>query len=169
MNKAFTLVESLVTIFIIAILSLIVIPNYNSIRQQLALQRSAFKLSQDIRAVQEMAMSAKELGGEIPAGGYGIYLRQGDSDYLLYADTSPANGNEIYSGGDDIIEIINLEKGVKIEDVSPASMSINFKPPDTSVSISGGEEEAVITISLESDPSRTRIIKVNKAGLIYVE
>ena len=168
----FTLVELLVVTAIILLLTALILPNFRVGEREFALQRSANKLSQDIRKAQQMAMSAKEYLGSLPPG-YGIYLTQGNSYYLLYADTNPAAGNEKYDGGDSIVEKIYLEKKVYIKDVSPASLSINFKPPDPKIRISGtGVDEtsiATITLALETDPTKTKIIKVNKAGLIYVE
>lgn len=178
MSKGFTIIEFLIVISIIGIFSAITFPNYRSTQQQLALQRSASKLAQDIRKVQEMAISAKECPPSICGGsepiippGYGIYLKQGDSDYLLYADINPAAGNEKYNAGDALVKTIPLEKGVKINDVSPASMSINFKPPDPKVRISGtggNFAEAEITLGVKNT-SFEKKVKVNKAGLIYVE
>lgn len=171
-DKGFTLVELLTVIAIISILSVLVLPNYRAGEKNLALQRSAQKLAQDIRRAQQMAMSAKEYQDKVPAG-YGIYLKQGDNYYLLYADTNPTQGNEKYDGGDEVVEEIYLEKRVYIKNVQPASLSINFKPPDpeTKISGSGGSETnlATITLSLETEQTKEKKIKVNKAGLIYVE
>jgi len=172
MKRGFTLIELIVVTSIIILLSVIVFPNYRGIERQFALQRSAHKLAQDIRRAGEMAMSTKEFQGKVPAG-YGIYLKQGEKDYLLYADTNPPGGNEKYDGEDDKIETINLEKGVYIQNISPSSLSINFKPPIPTIKIKkeGGQDSttAVITLSLESDSTKTKIIKVNSAGLIDVE
>ena len=171
-ESGLTLTEILVTIAIIIILSGLVITNSGAGKSQLALSRSANKLAQDIRRAQEMAMSAEKCptgtgcAGQIPPG-YGIYLIQGGENYLLYADTNPG---EIYDGGDAGIETIYfLEKGVYIKDLGPASTSINFKPPDPKINISGGGNEVFIVIALKADSTKTRTIRVNKAGLIFVE
>lgn len=169
-EKGATLLEMLVVMGIIAILTLIVVPNYRPGGSQLALQRSANKLSQDIRRAEEMAVSAKECGacGGVPQG-YGIYLAAGDATYLLYAD----NGNEKYGGGDVQIEIISLENGVRIKSISTGSpLSINFKPPDPAVKISNGggdPDNTTIILELQADTSKIKNVKVNKAGLIYAE
>lgn len=118
-----------------------------------------------------MAMSAKEFQGVIPSGGYGIYLKLSWGNfYKLYADT---NGNEKYDGADGEVETIYLEKGVILQDISPSSLSINFKPPNPTIKIktdSGGDSNtATITLSLESDSTKTKKVKVNAVGLTEIE
>ncbi len=170
-ESGLTLTEILVTIAIIIILSGLIMANSGAGQSQLALSRSANKLAQDVRRAQEMAMSAEKCptgtgcAGQIPPG-YGIYLIQGGENYLLYADTNPG---EIYDGGDAGIETIPLEKGIYIKGLGPASTSINFKPPDPKINITGSVNEVFIVIALKADQTKTRTIRVNKAGLISVE
>jgi prepilin-type N-terminal cleavage/methylation domain-containing protein len=171
-KKGFTLVEVLTSIFIIAILSAVILVNYRQSNRQYALLRSANKLAQDIRRAQQMAMTTKEYGGSIPPGGYGIYINTGDTSYILYADNNPADppgGNEIYEPGDFVTETINFESGVSVQSVNPSPLSVNFKPPDPTTKISNGASEmneGVITLTLQS---KTKTIKVNKSGLVWVE
>jgi len=175
MNKAFTLMESIIVIAIIVILALIIFPNYYSTKQQLALQRSASKLAQDIRKVQEMAMSAQEFEGEISLGGYGIYLRRVPSpqiSYILYVDK---NNNQKYDSGEETIEEINFESGIRILSLSGNHTSIIFTPPDPTVlftdadGIDLGLGQISIVISLISDETKTKTISINKAGLINID
>lgn len=182
-SKAFTLIELLVVTFIIGILSAIVALNYRVGGEQLKLHRSAYKLAQDIRKAGEMAMSTKEFQGSVPPG-YGIYLDAGNPNYcdgnepicyILYADTQPPQGNEFYNPADDEVEIIYLEKGVKIEAISTPNnkIGINYKPPNPQIKIRYTLADEIqllaITLSLESDPTKTKIIRVNIAGLVNVE
>jgi len=148
---------------IIILLSALVLPNYRTGESQLALQRSANKLAQDIRRAQEMAMSAKEFEGVVPPGGYGINFQTNLTSYILFADL---NNNKVFDSGE-AIETLSLERGVKISNLSPASpLTISFTPPDPTVNINPSNSLAIITLS---NNGQTKIIKVNKAGLIYVE
>jgi len=148
---------------IIILLSALVLPNYRTGESQLALQRSANKLAQDIRRAQEMAMSAKEFEGVVPPGGYGINFQTNLTSYILFADL---NNNKVFDSGE-AIETLSLERGVKISNLSPASpITISFTPPDPTVNINPSNSLAIITLS---NNGQTKIIKVNKAGLIYVE
>jgi len=171
MKKGFTLIELLTVLAIITILTSLSLPSYRSAQRKYLLENSARKLAQDIRRAEEMAISTRKCCGGIIPPGYGVYLKQGENYYLIYADTNPASGNEKYDGGDYQIERIYFEKGVFIKNLNPSSVSINFKPPDPKIRIGQDTEqdEVSITISLTSDQTKTKTIRVNKAGLIYVE
>ncbi len=170
-QKAFSLVEIIVAIGIITLLTVLILPNYKGADKQFALERSAHKLAQDTRRVQEMAMSAKETGGSVPLGGYGIHFRVSwETYYELYAD----GGNYKYGGiGDIYMETINLEEGVYIKSVVPSSLSVNFMPPDpvVNIKVEAGDDKdnAIITLALKSDPTKEKIIKINKLGRVEVE
>lgn len=168
LSKGFTLIELLVVISIIAILTAIIAPNFHVAEQQLSLQRSVHKLAQDIRSAQEMAMSAKTFSAVVPAGGYGIHFNiSWKTYYKIYADL---NNNQTYDASDGNVAIIDLEKGVYIKNISPSSLSVNFKPPDPITKItteSGGDSAtAIITLSLEADTTKEKTIIINRAGLI---
>lgn len=182
-ERGFSFIESLVVIAIISILSAIALISYPKIGRQLTLERSANKIVADIRRAQEMAMSAKECNisghpvckGGVPPGGYGFSIsKSADDRYQIYADSGSPPKVEEYTSGEEI-ETIFLEKDVYIKDFSPpsATFSINFKPPDPVIKIkdaAGKDKDDVdIIIALRKDISKTKIIKVNKAGLIYVE
>lgn len=170
-QKAFTLVEIMVVISIVVFISATVMLNYRQSSQQLALSRSAYKLSQDIRKAGELAMSAKEFQGAIPSGGYGVYLKLSWGNYYkIYADT---NGNEKYDTADGEVATVYLEEGIILQAISPSSLSINFKPPNPTIKIKteGGSDSstATITLSMSSDLTKTKKVKVNTAGLTEVE
>ncbi len=181
MNKGFTLIELLVVIGIIVLLTAITLPHYRAGEHQFALQRSAHKLASDIRMAQEMAMSARETRimtpPRVPEGGYGIhfarYVAAGVVNYriYLYADL---NNNARYTAGERVKTIV-LEKGVKVERVevngaSSSEVDITFRPPDPTILISpGNKDKATIILSLKPDPTQTRTISVNTAGLIAIE
>ena len=186
--KGFTLVELLVSIFIIILMSGIIFANYRVGGQQFALQRSANKLAQDIRRAQQMAMGASEFCPTPPcppnptqtSPGYGIILDKvwGIKKYRLYADTN--GNNEFFNPNDPLVEDpIDLESGVIIKEISSPStsynsVSINFASPDPTVNIKfnvdpGGQPKTIITLALATDPNKTKTVEVNKAGLIEIK
>lgn len=185
-GEGFTLVETLVVIAIMGILLLVITPSYNAARKTLALNRSASRLAQDIRSVQEMAVSAKEcdlteclIDGNpaVPLGGYGIFLELPfPTFYILFPDI---DGDNSYSSGDSTLEQIELEKGIVISGFFNCSAtSIVFTSPDPIVTINKNiascpGNKAVITLCIEgtdcSDPTNIKTITVNKVGLIYID
>jgi len=130
----------------------------------------------------------------INAKGYGIYidLISNEKEYIIYADidnsktyNAPDAPEKIYcdnfdpvvdAGMDCIVETIDLSKdahGVIIKEINNTNnfnyISINFNPPNPTVSISGleGGNRAWIVFALESDPiNSTRNVFVWKSGLI---
>ena len=130
MSKAFTLIELLVVISIIVLITALTLPNYRSGNNQLALQRSAHRLSQDLRRAQEFAISAKEFNGDMP-GGYGVYFDLNQPEkYILFADIDGVPG---YSGINEKVEEISLENNLALISLTPmtpqSSLTVFFTPP----------------------------------------
>lgn len=178
-KKGITLIEVLTSLFIIVVLSTIAFFINRQTNRQYNLLRSANELAQSIRLAQQMAMTTSKCpvgtacAGNIPEG-YGIFLNDGNANYLLYADI---DGSEDYNGGDVTIGTIDFENGViidSIQTISPLqdvnSLSINFKPPDPATLINGDQaiDGGTIVLALQSS-SKTKIIKINKSGLIWIE
>jgi len=166
-GTGFTIIELLVVMAIIVIVSGLVLANWRGGEKQYALQRAANKLAQDIRRVEEFAMSARAFQGQIPKGGYGIYFKISEKDhYILFADL---NGNNHYdSGSDGLVEDIKIEKEVQISQLSASPLHITFTPPDPTVTIKPDALLAQITLAIQTDPTKTKTIQVNKAGLVYI-
>ena len=166
MNKGFTLVELMVVTAIIVLLTAMTLPNYRAGSQQLALQRSAHKLAQDLRRAEELALSSQAFGDQTPQG-YGVYFNKSQSSrYILFADL---DGNHQYSGlSDEKVEEITLEGKVVISGLSPefaSVLTIVFTPPDPSVYFYEDSNAVTASITLMAK----EIIQVNKVGLIVVE
>jgi len=163
----FTLIELLVVMAIIVVISGLSLANWRGGEKQYALLRAASKLSQDIRRAEEMAISSKEFQGQIPEGGYGVYFKDQEKDhYVLFADL---NGNQHYdSGSDGLVEDVKIEKDIQISQLSASPLIITFTPPDPTVTIKPDAQTASITLSIITDPAKSKTITVNKAGLVFI-
>lgn len=187
-DAGFTLAEVLTVISIITILFSIVLANYRTGEKQFSLERSAHKLAQDLRDIQYMAMTGKEVppqfGQGFPRGGYGIYFETNSNSYILFAD---CNGNSEYDTGDDPfsnctastesepgifpekIEEISLESEIMISYLYPSSpVHITFFPPDPIITITSyvPAEEAQIRLNFGGNE---KTIKINNIGLIDID
>jgi len=168
-GAGFTVVEILVVMALIAILSFVFIPSYHVYKEQLAVQRSANKLSQDIRLVMERAMSALEKTECTSSSTYrhGIYLDENEPDkYILFAD---CNDNNQYDSADVLIKEEVFETGVEIYDLTPNFVNIVFEPPDPTIYISGGLDTATIILRSKNYHDKQRTVTINKVGLIDVD
>ncbi len=187
--RGFTLLEITVVISIMILLGTIFIANYRGGEKQFALKRSTNKLAQDLRRVEEMAMSSQRTPdsfepGAFPKGGYGIYFQKNSNSYILFAD---CDGNGVYSGAGtsptcasstasfsfwkgEKLEEITLEQGIYIKDLVPSSLnylSITFFPPDPTITINPQASSATIYLTFGGVSQKT--ITINKVGLIEIE
>ena len=117
-----------------------------------------------------MSARKQEASGEVPEGGYGVYFDiNSPNQYILFADLDADRFRK--SDASEDVETISLEEGVKLDVLSPASpVNVVFSPPSPDVYLQGGAplNEVNITIALTSNPSETKTITVNSAGLISV-
>jgi type II secretory pathway pseudopilin PulG len=181
-----TLVEIIVVIFLVALFSTILIADFPKIKQQLALNRAAHGFAQDLKKTQDLGGSGFQLKNEngdiIQAKSFGIYVNAyvlGNKKYILYADL---NGDEQYTDSDYVVQEINFNSeagsasnGVIIKEIHNANslgLSINFTAPNFNVKITDlayDKEGVKVVFALEKDLSKTRIVYINRAGLIEVK
>ncbi|MBI2053745.1 MAG: prepilin-type N-terminal cleavage/methylation domain-containing protein [Candidatus Staskawiczbacteria bacterium] len=181
-NNGITLVEIIVTIFIILMFSAIIMSDFPKIRRQFSLSAATHRLAQDLRRAQDMALSGTQLvdeaGQPILAKGFGIYinlssLNGNNKQYILYGDK---DGDEQYdSSADYTVDVIDMDKETKniiiqgIYNTLLDSCSINFSPPNPKTSISNlqsGVNRVKIVLAEEVNSAITREVYVYTSGLI---
>lgn len=188
-DKGFTIIELLVVTSIILFLTALVLPNYRAGERQFALQRSAQKLAQDIRRAQEMAMSAREYApGQIPFR-YGVYSLSPATPQTSYQIFADRDDDGRWSPPPDItIETLYYENGVYFTNISGIGCTgswpsagrrrphLTFKSPDPKTELQVGWStewsncsEIIMTLRYGGAGGPTKSVRINKAGLIYVE
>lgn len=161
MSKAFTLIELLVVTSIIVLITALILPNYRLGDSQLAIQRSAHKISQDLRRAQEFAISVKEFNGSVPDG-YGVYFNLNQPDrYIMFADL---DGDKIYSNSNERVEEIIFEGNVTLD--SP-STTVFFVPPDPTIYFSPDVPVATINIKVAGASVSAPGYNYNYTGSTY--
>jgi prepilin-type N-terminal cleavage/methylation domain-containing protein len=180
-SKGFTIIELLVVLAIIAIIPLIVISGFPSVRSQFSLSDVAYRFSEDVRTAQTKGLSAlpykDSFGVQQPADGYGIYAdldSLGNTTYYIYAEHKPANN--YYDPLDSIIKTITLgaDSGIiiqKIGTTSHAGVSIVFSPGHNFITLNQNHQvvdSLDIIFAVANDPTKTKTVSINASGLIEV-
>lgn len=167
-QNGFTLFEMLVSIFIIALISGLVIVNYNLGSKRSRLYLAADKVAADVRLAQNMSAAAAKFNGEVPAGGWGVYFSSASpGSYFIFADVGIPNGNKQYNSPTEKYSEEKLPAGVTISSISSgSSATATFEPPDPLIWINGTFPGS-IKIGL-TDGADHKYITVNVYGLVDV-
>jgi len=169
-NKGFTIIELLIVISLVSTMSVLVFYDYGKNTKIFALERSAQKISQDLRITQQKSMAGE--GSSEGLNGYGIIFDVSNNNYSIYLNN---NETPYYDTGDDIIETIEMPSDVKILNTKKDGsllqpISISFFPPDPIVYIYDdyNNAEAIVTLSLVDDETKKRIVKINNSGGVEI-
>jgi type II secretory pathway pseudopilin PulG len=197
-ERGITLVEIVVVIFVIGIFSVILVSDFPKIQRQFALSRAAYKLGQDIRRAEDLGLSGVQMADGIKGYGIFINTFLVPDKYIIYADVNgdqKYNGSFIFSDNDvcgqtnapkedcviDEIDVTKENPSLQIRKIAYAGdgvdvgigkyVDINFSPPDPTVKINEmptGANKVGIILELSTE-SQTRIVWVNRAGMIEVK
>src|SRR3989344_9542280 len=88
-QKGFTIIELMVVVGIVAVISGIFLLNYRQGERNLAIQRSAQIVTQNITRAINNSLGGKEHNGAtgtVSAGGYGVRFEQGSGIIKIFAD-----------------------------------------------------------------------------------
>ncbi len=163
-RKGFTLVEVVISIFIVGILSTVTVIGFQSARQDDNLRLATLRLADTLRSAQNYAQSGiltlydekdktyKTFGS---ASGYGVYLEKGTSPKVfLFVDTrneaaTPPEDNTWSPSSDAITATLSLDidghGSIEINSISLAGTEVQdadivFKRPIAAVFIDGSQE-----------------------------
>lgn len=168
-KKGFTIPELLVVIAIISLLTALTLPNWRSGQRSLALERSAFKLAQDIRKTAEMALRAEAFicdTGKIT--GYGVAFDTSSPErYIIFAD---CNADNAYGIGDGEVEILEFEGSIEISSLVPGpKASVVFVPPIPRIWLKPGSPQEIQIQLAPIGEEISRLVTITDKGIIDIE
>lgn len=174
-NSAFTLIELLVVISIIALLGVIALPSFREGQRKAALRRSAQRVVQDLRRIQNMSISGVDFGSD--TCGYGIaYQDQGH--YIFFEDRAldcesldAFYDNGTSDGvGDVVLETVIVPESRHVE-LLGGFPDILFVPPEPLTYIAGLSSPGLstsIVLRLKSDDSLRKTIRISSLGQVEI-
>lgn len=163
-SRGFTLIETIVTVFIVVILTTAFLANFRAGERRYALEQGRQQIIADIRRAQNMALSGREAiaGGTIYMYGLNFFLSQ-PAQYIIFGDK---DNSKTYTAGDRVFASQILPAKIKIKNLTPNPFDVVFEPPDPTVYLNGARP-ATGTIILEVEGTDlTRTITINTFGLV---
>ncbi len=189
-KPAFTLVEMVVSISIIALVSALFIANYRSASKRTDLIMMSQNLVADVHLAQNNTLGLVKYNDAVPAGGWGVHFNQTTNSYTLFADldapSTPTNPSPGYMQYDPATEGVTsygarttqLPTGIEIVSLkfangsSQSQTNVSFLPPDPQTNIYQPLSMATSTsleITLrELRNNSTKTILINFLGLTEV-
>lgn len=169
MKKGFTLIELLVTISIIGIITAALFVGRTDEEQELALERSALQITQDLRETQEMTRNSERIECSYygtQSNSFGIYFNTNqEKQYIIFAD---CNGDRERDSHDEDVAVRSLQGDAILGSITGGGQgNVVFESPRPTVYINGNDwgEEIEIDLIIESS-FVGRTVKINSAGRI---
>jgi prepilin-type N-terminal cleavage/methylation domain-containing protein len=179
-NNGFTLLEVIISLFIITMMAGLFLANYHSTSQNTDLAFAAQQAASELREAQNNSLGSVPYGGSLPAGGWGIHFIKQSNTYLLFAD---ANNNKLYDSSPTESDtakggrVFVLPANVVVDDIQAGGASrnvldITFLPPDPVARIYwdaiSSSTTAIITLK-QNNSGKTANINVNILGMIEAQ
>ncbi len=188
-QKAFTLIEMIVSLSVIMIISVIFIANYRNANSRTDLIMTAQSLVANLHSAQNNSLGLVKYGNNVPAGGWGVNFDKVEKKYTIFADLNEPDtiGYMQYDADTEGLrnlgarEVI-LSSGIEISDIiitSGASServdiaNVTFLPPDPRTNIYSSDSivatgtELVVELREVGTESK-KTIMINFLGLIEV-
>jgi prepilin-type N-terminal cleavage/methylation domain-containing protein len=195
-NRAYTLVELMVTVSIITMLTSIVVYSYSNFNDKIALTSAGQELAVSIRQAQTFGLNVKEniVGSGSFDSAYGIFFDLSNLDrYIIFADT---NKNKLYNSGNgcgsvstECVNQIIFRDGVTISQICDGSgncppapgftvrnLNVTFLRPNPDAVINFSDN-GLTTLSsastgrvvITSRKGLTQTISISNTGQVYVQ
>lgn len=184
------MVEMLVSLAIIALLSVFFIVNYNSVNSRIALDTQANEVALWIREAQAYAMGVRPQAGFINTRTYGVFFDSTiPGSFVLYVDRDTFPTPKRYDVGgtcgetnSECVKVVTLPQGMTISGLSGVNMvgttvpagalHVAFTRPKTDALIVDPAGPTTLregTVTLRSPKGYTRRVTVTSTGQIYVQ
>ncbi|HOZ36725.1 MAG TPA: hypothetical protein PLR18_02755 [bacterium] len=183
-KSGFTIAELVVCAGIIAMVSALVIANFQGSNQRASLDNEAERLGSVLRQANINSLIGLTVtGGVRPAGGFGVHLSACSSDcsYFIFAD---GNGDHLYNPDnpgdiiiqnfgmlDDNVYIHQLVLPLPVGQPQPESLDIAFVPPQGLVYVNGVDtfEQAEMSLGFANSSYERVITIISKSGRINIQ
>ncbi len=188
-KRGFSYVEIMVVVFIMMVISTIVVIGLNKQGGQGELFISSQKILSDLRLAQSYALSTKEINGENPDGGWGVFFDKNRDSYAIFGDQGTIDNISNYvcildcsDSSEELYSTVNFSEGNHLDQIiltrsSDGSeafvdkINIVFEPPDPKIHLCVSEGDCdydKVDLIVVDEAFNKQKITVNFFGLIDI-
>ena len=189
-GAGFTLIELMIVISIVGVLSLVVMFNYSTFNDRLALSSAGQEMAIAVRQAQVYGLNVRESSSGNFTSAFGVFIDpvSSPSTYYIFADK---DGNDLYDVGNgcgtaltECVEAIAIRNGVRITSINTLlgcignrSLHITFLRPNPDAIITfanlGGNSVCLLQpnaqIVLTSPKNSTLTVNVESTGQVLAQ
>ena len=129
-RQGFTLIESMIVLFIIGLLSFIGAIGFGKVNRQKMVQQAAYRISTDISASRDYSVFGKQVSGKYPCG-YGVSLKKGGGEI-----------KNVYTSGSGLDRVSTMEQDKTCDElIDNKEVELRESPVDDPNNFSLGKTE----------------------------
>ncbi|MCF7845446.1 MAG: prepilin-type N-terminal cleavage/methylation domain-containing protein [Candidatus Pacebacteria bacterium] len=166
----FTIIELMVVFAIILILAIYTVAAYSEAFPRFSLERTTEGFVGDVAVLKNrtLGFSGYEEGGEVNKSNYGIFLEEGEEDYIIFIDK---NEDKEYQVGEEE-RVVETEKSLVCllsESDENDKLSILFTSSDIFLNGAEATTNTEITFCASKNNEIKRKISISPTGVVEVE
>jgi prepilin-type N-terminal cleavage/methylation domain-containing protein len=162
-QRAFGLVELMVSISIIALVSAIIVTRQSAFNGAVLLRNQAYEIAFTIRQAQQLAVS----GGDAAQRRYGVYFNTDTANQHTYRLFADSDDDGFFDASEQIGQTGRLDSRFEIRDVSPGSsnqLAITFMRPNFDARFCANISGCNTPASFSNGPAYINVARVGETG-----
>jgi prepilin-type N-terminal cleavage/methylation domain-containing protein len=167
MNKAFTIIELLISIAIVATITALSVATFTNYNEEKQLQAAGKQLAVKIEEMRLRAFSGQKVNGAVPAA----FSAAADSDFAGYSLFGDFNANCLMDGADALIEKIALPSKVAFKNADKQKVCFKTNEPLNFVCADENEcasKEIIFYLETKSGKTELRVVVGPQNGMVSV-
>jgi len=171
-SSGFTIIELIIVVSVMAIMTAVLLVNWQPAEKALALRQATHQLSQDLRRTVQLSLAAGESHCSTlreQYNGFGIWTQDGGASYIIFENCTADYEWSGEASEDVLLQNITIGEDLRFQNTLPSSpVHVVFIPPEPTVFVNNSTStNATFTVEIIGG-SGSQQVEINPVGRIQV-